>query len=837
MSVQTPSPDIDIIPKNRFMKYPRLAPAASLLLLNLATANAQIPVITQHPAPLALHSGQVAVFQGASTNALSYQWCRNGTNLALTERVSGVNNSVLSISPAIGADAGAYTLVASNSDGITISTPAHLFMDLALPSFTSLPLSRTNLAGATVSFSAEATGTGPISYQWVRYGEPVSDNGIFSGATTPSLQIAGVSGTNTGWYWLVASNAAGVVACNPARLSIETPGELGAALEYPQGEWTTGGSGGSWVPQAAITQDGTNGLRSPPIPFSSSTYIETTVYGPGQLSYYWTVSSELGYDPLSCQLDGVEMASISGELVPDFTRQTFAVGWGPHKVRWVFSVDHNKPGNLDAGFLDQVTFVPAAVVSLEAAVTGIPLPVRTYGSASWFGQTAVNHDGISAARSGYITHNQSTTLEDTVTGPGWISFSWKVSAEYADPLQFLVDGAAWDTIAGEVDWTNRMFHIPWGVHTLAWRYSKDYSKDVGSDAAWLDEISYTPVVLSDLTQSSDLLSSPWTSGGSLPWFGQNEYTSDGTDAVQSGPISHNQTSFLSTSLNGPGTLTFRWKVSSEYSDPLQFLVDAIEQNRIAGDVDWAPVTNVVRPGAHQLRWQYSKDYAISIGTDSGMLDAVAFVPAPPLPVALDAPELSWGSGGDGMWFPEMITTHDGSASAHSGDIGHSQSTTLSATVTGPGQLSYWWKVSSEYSDPLIFLVDDAERTRIGGDVGWSRCVYNISPGTHTLNWRYQKDGSIAQGADAGWVDQVTYTPLKPVATKPVVTSDTLSVTIATMDGFSYALECADALTSPMSWNATSAEVAGDGTSKMLSIPVVLPSKPQQFYRVRAWMRE
>ena len=59
---------------------------ALALTLPLAGARAQSPTLNTQPASLSLSSGQVAVFKVASTNALSYQWHKNGTDLALTER-------------------------------------------------------------------------------------------------------------------------------------------------------------------------------------------------------------------------------------------------------------------------------------------------------------------------------------------------------------------------------------------------------------------------------------------------------------------------------------------------------------------------------------------------------------------------------------------------------------------------------------------------------------------------------------------------------------------------------------------------------------------------------
>ena len=726
----------------------------SIGLTGLGSNPPVVPITTQ-PLALSVNSGQVALFQVAATNALTYQWRKNGVDLVLSDRVSGVNGPLLSISPALAGDAGVYTVLVSNAETSTLSEPAPLAIDLTLPAFSLVPQSQTCGAGEAVGFSAPTTGSEPITYQWLRYGTPLADDGRISGTTTSHLNITALTSTDSGWYWLSATNAEGSVASEPARLTVMTPGELGAAANFPEGVWTCGGAGGPWFAQGDFVQDGGTALRSSlSLPYSSSTYIETTVYGPGELSFYWEVSSEAGYDPFACQLDGVEQAVISGEQM-SWTQRKVAVGWGAHVVRWVFSVDHNKPGFYNAGFLDQVAFTPTPLVSLETAAAPIPLPLRTTGDAAWFGQTTVNHDGSSAARSGYVTHLQSTTMETTVCGPGTIAFNWKVSSEYADPCAFLVDGVVWDQIAGDVDWTKRTLRIPWGLHTLSWRYSKDYSISLRSDAAWVDEVTFTPVTLSSLATAAGGLA-PWTAGGSLPFFGQNAITSDGSAALQSGPITHNQSSSANSSVTGPGTLTFRWKVSSEDDDSLRFAIDGSEQARIAAEVDWNTMTYVIRPGTHAFNWSYVKDYTNSYGYDAGWVDTVAFAAAPTLAVALNAPAWTWTTSGSGAWFPEMVTTHDGTASARSGDIGDNQSVTMQTTVTGPGTLAFWWKVSSEYADPLIFLVDGVEQTRISGERDWAHIAIDLTIGSHTLSWRYQKDYGVAVGADAGWVDQVTF---------------------------------------------------------------------------------
>jgi hypothetical protein len=169
------------------MKHASLLFTALTLVLPLAGASGQSPYLTAQPASLSLSSGQVAVFKVASTNALSYQWRKNGTALFLTDRVSGVTGPILSISPALAGDAGVYTVGVSNVDGVTPSDPATLSMNLTLPFFTRSPLSQAGTAGTTVSLPAAVSGSEPLSYRWVRYGTPLSDDGRITGATSPRI--------------------------------------------------------------------------------------------------------------------------------------------------------------------------------------------------------------------------------------------------------------------------------------------------------------------------------------------------------------------------------------------------------------------------------------------------------------------------------------------------------------------------------------------------------------------------------------------------------------------------------------------------------------------------
>jgi hypothetical protein len=116
-------------------------------------------------------------------------------------------------------------------------------------------------------------------------------------------------------------------------------------------------------------------------------------------------------------------------------------------------------------------------------------------------------------------------------------------------------------------------------------------------------------------------------------------------------------------------------------------------------------------------------------------------------------------------------------------------------------------------------------------VSWTNQVVNIANGSHTLNWCYQKDNSTTLGADAGWVDQVSYTSLATMAVFPTVTETNFSVTVATLTGYLYTLEYTDSLTPPINWTPLPPGVAGDGTLKPLTHITGSAGVAQRFYQV------
>jgi len=141
-------------------------------------------------------------------------------------------------------------------------------------------------------------------------------------------------------------------------------------------------------------------------------------------------------------------------------------------------------------------------------------------------------------------------------------------------------------------------------------------------------------------------------------------------------------------------------------------------------------------------------------TKAGVQTLVLYLRADSLSEALDT-TFSFTTDGSADWFSQTaISYHDGDA-AQSGDISDSQESLMQTTVSGPGTVSFYWKVSSEADwDFLEFYIDGTMPDLISGTVDWQQMTYTITgSGSHTLEWRYMKDEAVSGGEDTGWVDK------------------------------------------------------------------------------------
>ncbi len=136
-----------------------------------------------------------------------------------------------------------------------------------------------------------------------------------------------------------------------------------------------------------------------------------------------------------------------------------------------------------------------------------------------------------------------------------------------------------------------------------------------------------PVSGIGLGEALNISTLQFSTGGDRPWLGQTRGGRDDGSAVQSGTIGVLQQSWMQTTVTGPGTFSFWWRVSSEPDrDVLRFQVGTTEHAAISGAVTWQHRSVTLPAGTHTLRWTYATDGGVSVGANCGWIDNIVWQP-------------------------------------------------------------------------------------------------------------------------------------------------------------------------------------------------------------------
>jgi len=137
-----------------------------------------------------------------------------------------------------------------------------------------------------------------------------------------------------------------------------------AALNTTNLIWTSSGtgSGEDWSIESSTSLDG-SAVESSRVSSSGSTStLETTVTGPGTLSFWWFTPMIDEEDALTFNINGVAEASVVGTTY-SWEQQTFYLGTGSQTLQWVYS-QAIPPGDSSSGYLDEVRYVAGAVAPI-----------------------------------------------------------------------------------------------------------------------------------------------------------------------------------------------------------------------------------------------------------------------------------------------------------------------------------------------------------------------------------------------------------------------------------------------------------------------------------------
>jgi len=184
----------------------------------------------------------------------------------------------------------------------------------AAPTFTTPPVPITVTAGFNATFTVAASGSGALTYQWLRHGSAIS------GATDATLVLPRVSRSDADLYSVTVGDASGAVTSDPVRLEV-------APTSYP----------------TTIAPDLTTPLNSEQdADFGVSAIVPTTTGGFVAGGRFVRIGAVRRPGLVWISADGTVDASI---VPPHFDGPIEALAWGADGKLWVGGIFANVGGN------------------------------------------------------------------------------------------------------------------------------------------------------------------------------------------------------------------------------------------------------------------------------------------------------------------------------------------------------------------------------------------------------------------------------------------------------------------------------------------------------------
>jgi len=278
-------------------------------------------------------------------------------------------------------------------------------------------------------------------------------------------------------------------ATNPTSLTYDF--EAGVPLG-----WTNGmGGTAAWTIDTTMPHGGARSLRSGAIGPHRQTGVVCSLppANAATFSVWVRTRTGSGCDEGELWIDGTMRVQRAGTTA--WTLYAVELAPGAHSIELRYSKDGSIASGSDAVWIDDIVIGPPSDPSTDFEGTTLPAGYGTSGSPVWSSVTTMPHGGARCAQSGAIGSSSTTTLTRNVSlaADQTFSFWYRTSTENNyDWLELWIDGTRRDRWSGTTPWTLASYVLTAGAHSVEWRYTKDGLTTAGSDAVWIDDVSFGP---------------------------------------------------------------------------------------------------------------------------------------------------------------------------------------------------------------------------------------------------------------------------------------------------------------------------------------------------------
>ena len=333
-------------------------------------------------------------------------------------------------------------------------------------------------------------------------------------------------------------------------------------------------------------------------------------------------------------------------------------------------------------------------------------------------------------KSGSVAAGETSATEISVEGPGLVEFDWKISANRGDYARVYVDGTrATNNLSRSTGWKHAAVAVEGaGPHAVRWTYERQSAQASGADAAFLDNVQWRPARTLEVSSAAG---KPTPKAGTTTFYYGDEVSAT---VAETKPPRGTRRTFLgwagTGSVPASGTATnVTFEITEDSTIAWNWLVEHRIEFHPSGAVGADFESAWVREGETTVvPYRLFAGYdSLALGGDTAgvALDETArtvaipadgprtvtlrTVKAIPLADALDAPAVGWSTDeGAAAWLGQDSDTSDGEDAATSGAPAGAAGSVLTATVPGPGTLSWKWKLVADGVAGVDVILDGGE---------------------------------------------------------------------------------------------------------------------------------